>query len=189
MSNLTEIFNKYGSDKGINPVFGWGNEPLKYTEVYEKYFHQIKNNTINFLEIGIHDPRFPGASISAWCEYFKYINFYGYDIVNCSQFDNRNNITTFLGDQNCSEDLVKFIDKNPIRFDIIIDDGSHILEHITKSFTHLFPRLKKGGYYFIEDLMVIDVNKLILFLDSNKKNLEIKNYTLFNNNWLILIEK
>jgi hypothetical protein len=38
-------------------------------------------------------------------------------------------------------------------------------------------------------LILIDVNKLILFLDSNKKNLEIKNYTLFNNNWLILIEK
>ena len=51
------------------------------------------------------------------------------------------------------------------RFDIVIDDGSHILEHIIKTFTHIFPHVKKGGYYFIEDLMVIDLEKLITFLN------------------------
>lgn len=188
MKELTQIFNKYNADKGENPIWGWQGQPLKYTEVYEKYFNEIKNNPINLLEIGINDPRFPGASISAWCEYFTNINFYGYDITDCKHFD-KSNVKTFLGDQNNSEDLIKFINANPILFDIIIDDGSHIFEHIVKTFVHMFPRLKKGGYYFIEDLMVIDLNKLITFLEQNKENLEIKNYTLFNNNWLILIEK
>ncbi len=188
MENITEIFNKYGTDKGENPIHGWEGQSLKYTEVYDRYFKDLRNNNVNLLEIGIHDPRFPGASVSAWTEYFNYINFYGYDIIDCKKFE-KYNVKTFKGDQNDGEDLIRFINENPVRFDIVIDDGSHILEHITKSFTYLFPRVRKGGYYFIEDLMVIDLNKLILFLENNKENLEIKNYTLFNNNWLILIEK
>ncbi len=35
---------------------------------------------------------------------------------------------------------------------MIIDDGSHISEHIITSFKTLFPHLKKGGLYFVEDL-------------------------------------
>ena len=35
--------------------------------------------------------------------------------------------------------------------DIIIDDGSHINEHVIKTFNLLFPKLKDGGIYVIED--------------------------------------
>ncbi|MGC3976971.1 MAG: hypothetical protein QM751_01255 [Paludibacteraceae bacterium] len=35
--------------------------------------------------------------------------------------------------------------------DIIIDDGSHYCEHIIKTFNVLFPYLKNGGIYVIED--------------------------------------
>ena len=35
--------------------------------------------------------------------------------------------------------------------ELIIDDGSHINEHIITTLKHLFPRLKEGGYYVIED--------------------------------------
>ncbi len=36
--------------------------------------------------------------------------------------------------------------------DIIIDDGSHMNEHMIKSFKILFPLLNQGGYYAIEDM-------------------------------------
>lgn len=35
--------------------------------------------------------------------------------------------------------------------DIIIDDGSHINEHVIETFKFLFPKLKNGGIYVIED--------------------------------------
>ena len=35
--------------------------------------------------------------------------------------------------------------------DIIIDDGSHINEHVIRTFQYLFPKLKSGGIYVVED--------------------------------------
>jgi hypothetical protein len=38
------------------------------------------------------------------------------------------------------------------RFDIIIDDGSHVSKHIIKTFNFLFDYLVDGGLYIAEDL-------------------------------------
>jgi hypothetical protein len=37
-------------------------------------------------------------------------------------------------------------------FDIVIDDGSHIASHVHASFRALFPAVRPGGWYVIEDL-------------------------------------
>jgi len=37
-------------------------------------------------------------------------------------------------------------------FDIILDDGSHITSHQKQSFETLFPGLKSGGFYIVEDV-------------------------------------
>lgn len=37
------------------------------------------------------------------------------------------------------------------KLDIVIDDASHLLDETRKSFNYLFPRLRSGGLYFIED--------------------------------------
>jgi cephalosporin hydroxylase len=36
--------------------------------------------------------------------------------------------------------------------DIILDDGSHQMEHIRKSFEFFYPKLSKNGLYIVEDL-------------------------------------
>jgi demethylmacrocin O-methyltransferase len=37
-------------------------------------------------------------------------------------------------------------------FDIIIDDGSHVNGHVIETFKIMFPKLKDGGVYVIEDI-------------------------------------
>ena len=36
--------------------------------------------------------------------------------------------------------------------DVVLDDGSHKMDHIRDTLTHLFPKLARGGTYMIEDL-------------------------------------
>ena len=36
-------------------------------------------------------------------------------------------------------------------FDLVLDDGSHHVAHVNKTFQYLYPRIAKNGTYFIED--------------------------------------
>lgn len=120
-----------------------------YTPVYEHYFEPLRDNKIVLLELGIGDIESlnrEGESILGWREYF-------YNGT-CSAIDNDvDKITsdnTFLCDQTNEvklKSIVKIIG-NP---DIIIDDASHIQSNTIKSFEILFPLLKPGGLYCIED--------------------------------------
>ena len=55
-------------------------------------------------------------------------------------------------DQSNPEQMNRFMAQVGGDFDIIIDDGSHIVAHQIISFKTLFPYLKSGGIYVIEDL-------------------------------------
>jgi len=43
------------------------------------------------------------------------------------------------------------VSKDIGEIDLIIDDGSHLNEHVITTFELLFPKLKNGGIYVIED--------------------------------------
>jgi hypothetical protein len=48
--------------------------------------------------------------------------------------------------------FLKEVATDIVQIDIIIDDGSHVNEHVITSFRTLFPYLQDGGIYVIEDL-------------------------------------
>jgi len=166
---LTEIFNEEGGDKGDYFCHDGTNENIShnYTKVYEKYFESYRNEEINFLEIGIWCEFFPGASIRAWNKYFKKCDYFGVDIVDCTN-QNTDKITNFIVDQKNSRQLQDLITKIP-ELDFIVDDGCHQEDAIIISLGNLFPHLKSGGYYFIEDLHVVN--------DINLKKLVDKKFT------------
>ena len=60
--------------------------------------------------------------------------------------------TIYLGDQSDAEFLQRFITETHGGFDIIIDDGSHVPKHQIISFENLWPSVKPGGLYAIEDI-------------------------------------
>ena len=55
------------------------------------------------------------------------------------------------GDQSSREDLRKITDKHS-EYDVIIDDALHASSHQQVTLSLLFPHVKSGGVYFIEDL-------------------------------------
>ena len=58
----------------------------------------------------------------------------------------------FLVDQANETSLKDFLQITEGNFDIIIDDGGHRMDQQITSFKMLFPALKSGGIYVIEDL-------------------------------------
>jgi hypothetical protein len=135
---LDEIALKYKTDK--SSAFH------NYTEKYEQYFSNLRDKPIKLLEIGIQN----GYSLKTWKEYFSQATIYGMDIVDCSQMDEER-VHTLKGSQN-DLNFLKKINEECGPFDIIIDDGSHNSADMKISFDFLFPLLKNGGLYVIEDL-------------------------------------
>ena len=142
-NNLNRLAKFYGTDK-----FGGH----FYTHHYTTHLKNFKYKKINLLEIGVggnEDPNRGGHSLRMWKKYFPFGNIYSLDIYDKSQLQ-ENRIKIFKGSQIDIEFLNEII-KEIGELDIIIDDGSHINEHVIGSFNILFPKLKDGGIYVIED--------------------------------------
>jgi hypothetical protein len=139
VKTLQEVYENYMDKEG------WGDKGTlhSYIEIYENYMN--KRNKIDILEIGVQK----GHSIRMWQDYFVDSNVYGIDVtLNNVIYDGLNNVYVCDG---TSEEQVNatFSDK---KFDYVVDDGSHLIEHQIKSFDLFWPRIKKGGKYFIEDV-------------------------------------
>jgi hypothetical protein len=157
MSALTEIANRCGTDKGA--IHGTGHA---YTLVYEQLFHALRERPVNLLEIGLSagGPEVPGGtaeravtdapSIRMWREYFPKAHIYGLDISDFKRFET-DWFTFFRADCGNERELRRVADSG-VEFDIIIDDGSHASYHQQLALKVLFPMLKPGGIYAIEDL-------------------------------------
>jgi hypothetical protein len=178
--SMTELADYCGIDKGS--LY----ENHRYTEIYEPLLDKHKSTKPIIIEIGINDPRFPGKCLKFWDLYFSQMDYYGFDIVDCSGLKfNRDKITTFIGDQNNPEDLLSLINQYDLsgRIDIIIDDGSHLSQHIITSFKTLFPHLKKGGFYFVQSLHAgwAEREKTVPELKNIVSNFEDSEYFDYNN--------
>lgn len=134
--SLNEIGLKYKSDKS--------SDYHCYLELYDKYFSPYRGQKINFLEIGIY----LGNSLNIFNEYFENAEITAMDILNKSHLQ-KENIKIIQGDQSDRSLLNKFEDDF---YHIILDDGSHKMEHQQISIGGLFKKLKSGGLYVIEDL-------------------------------------
>ena len=118
-----------------------------FVEVYERFFFQYRYKQIRILEIGIYN----GDSLKLWSNYFAQASIFGIDVVPKPEVDSEQ-IKTYIADQADRAQLQRFIDTHGGDFDIIIDDGGHSMQQQQVSFGFLFPFVKPGGYYVIEDL-------------------------------------
>lgn len=125
------------------------NGGVNYTYIYPKYFAHLRHNRINFLEIGI----FKGQSVRLWEQYFPNAELHFIDI------EERKHVIEYFSarsqyhfiDNKDSERLRKFaLAFGP--FDFIVDDADHSMLGQITSFEVLFPFVKPGGIYIIEDL-------------------------------------
>lgn len=144
-SDLVLLAIKHRVDK-------WGEH--WYALHYDRHFSPFRHRPINLLEIGIggyENPSGGGQSLRMWDEYFSSALIYGIDIYDKSPHA-QGRIRTRQGSQDDPGFLRKVAGEVDAGFDIVIDDGSHVNQHVITSFATLFPLLNDGGLYAIEDL-------------------------------------
>jgi cephalosporin hydroxylase len=113
-----------------------------YLDFYDDKLWYLQDSKIKLLEIGVQN----GGSLETWARYFwKAEKIVGIDIdPKCGdlKFEDQR-IEVIVGDSK----TVELEDK----FDIIIDDGSHLASDIIANWTKWWPSLEDGGVYVVED--------------------------------------
>lgn len=142
MKTLEELAVQEGTDKQKTCH--------NYTEFYSMIFEPIRNEKVTLLEIGVDS----GFSMRMWHKYFPNGEISGIDLRgNYEYLIEEGCKATYIVDQSNKAQLEKFAQEHWEEYNIIEDDGSHVCTDQILTFEVLFPSLKSGGYYIIEDLL------------------------------------
>lgn len=136
MNELHELAVKYETDKADHG----------YCEIYHKKLSARRDEPLNVLEIGVY----MGGSLRMWREYFPNATIRGVDldVDRCGDVEGCTLHKQDIADGRLLRELAK--EHGP--WDLIVDDGSHTMKHQQRTFDILWPHVKAGGYYVIEDL-------------------------------------
>ena len=127
-----------------HPIDKWAH----YFPIYDRHFSWYANKSLTFLEIGVAR----GGSLQMWQRFFGPLaKIVGIDIRERSKSYEAPGTLVRIGDQADEQFLQSLIDEFGVP-DIVLDDGSHQMEHIAKTFNFLYPKLPKNGVYMVEDL-------------------------------------
>jgi cyclopropane fatty-acyl-phospholipid synthase-like methyltransferase len=122
-------------------------KPSSYFAEYDLWFGPLADQELNILEIGVES----GGLLYAWKKFFPKAQITGIDILpRCKEYAGER-IAVEIGSQS-DIDFLKKVETVHGPFDIIIDDGSHKTKDQIRTFQFLFPLLKDGGIYVVEDI-------------------------------------
>jgi cephalosporin hydroxylase len=126
------------------PIHKW----VHYFPIYERHFSGWRNKSLTFLEIGV----FRGGSLQMWQRYFGPLaRIVGIDVdPQCKRHESPG-VFVRIGNQSDPAFLQSVVDEFGVP-DIVLDDGSHRMEHIASSFQFLYPKMYKNAVYMVEDL-------------------------------------
>ncbi len=133
----------YGTDK-----FG----EHEYTPIYQALMHASRRKPVRLLEIGVggYAGALGGESLHMWASYFRRGRIYGIDLYDKTALT-AGRVHVFQCSQVDAPKLTALAQElGP--FDFILDDGSHLNAHQIETFALLWPHLKDGGTYIVEDV-------------------------------------
>jgi len=113
---------------------------------YEPLFSPLRDLPITLMEVGVAG----GHSLRLWQWYFPAARIIGIDIKRSVKQFEGGRISIEIGSQADGGFLRRICQAHPPT--IFIDDGSHLAEHNIFTFERVFPMLRPGGLYIVEDL-------------------------------------
>lgn len=119
-----------------------------YLPIYERHFAAFRGQAPTVIEVGVQH----GGALKMWRDYFgPEARLFGLDIdPACARVDGEAG-RVMIGSQADPAFLASVLaETGPPH--VVIDDGSHVMDHIRATLAVLFPALQDGGVYLIEDL-------------------------------------
>ncbi len=125
-----------------------------YCEVYDKKLSGRALEPLNVLEVGVY----MGGSLRMWRDYLPNATIQGVDlnVTRCGEVEGATLAKLDVADRKALEGFAAR--HGP--WDLILDDASHTMKHQQRTLDLLWPHLKPGGYYVIEDLHTSFMPKL-----------------------------
>ncbi len=119
-----------------------------YFDVYERHLKKVVGKAPRILEIGV----LGGGSIELWLKYFgPGTSVVAVDInEECLKYEYNGDVKIVMGDQGDHAFWEEFL-ATQNKFDIVIDDGSHVMNHQITTLNKVFPHIKEGGVFICED--------------------------------------
>jgi len=138
------------------------NTDHSYLPTYQVLFEKRAESARHVMEIGI----FKGASIKLWNDFFTSAIIHGVDIQSndytMSLMRDYPRVQLHLGKNAYDAEYVNdTFEKTELKFDVIVDDGSHDLEHLIIFLKNYLKLLAPGGICIIEDLQKFDWIKIL----------------------------
>ena len=144
----------------------------RYDVMYGIYLKPLRDVPIKMLEIGLGCTMDYGAGASAalWQDWFTHPDFELYTaefdeecVAENRKMGRLTDINILLGDQGDARTVAMWAKEVGSGIDVVVDDGSHEHRHVKTSFTELWPHLRPGGLYFIEDLHAGRANDMVKY--------------------------
>ena len=149
VTELCELGKKFPTNKSPIQLIG---HRSGYTSVYNILFSTFKHKKITLAEIGIED----NNSIKMWRKYFKKALIHGfeYDEVKIKKAKKNNLQKTYIHkmDVHDARNIANGFKKTKTKFDIIIDDSTHVFEDQIRIVKNCYKFIKPGGILIIEDI-------------------------------------
>jgi hypothetical protein len=120
---------------------------MHYFDIYERHLGRFRNTAPVMIEIGVSG----GGSLAMWKDYLgPEAKIVGIDIDPACKAHESENIEVFIGSQDDQALIGQVLEKYP-RPDVVLDDGSHMMPHMIRSFELLYDHLAPRGVYMVED--------------------------------------
>jgi glycosyltransferase involved in cell wall biosynthesis len=152
ITTLCKIAMSFNSDKCPYSTNTTSGHKHPYTPVYDELFSSLRDDEINIAEIGIEK----NDSINIWRRYFPLAKIYGFeyneDYIDNAKSQNLTDVyyeTINIQDQSSIQSTLK---KVGIKYDIIIDDSTHVFEDQIRFVKNSIEYLKENGILVIEDI-------------------------------------
>lgn len=124
----------------------------EYTPVYESLARALRRKPVTLLELGVggYASGMGGESLLMWAAYFRKGRIYGIDLEDKTALS-RGRIKVYQCSQT-DRARVEALAREIGPFDFVVDDGSHVNTDQIESFRILWPFVKDGGWYVVEDV-------------------------------------